>query len=116
MTLTGSPVNVLLSEYAASSAGRPFGFFEFALVGVPLLIGSVLIAVLLGRRLIPQRSPTTMTKDLSEHARTLLRDYPGLGGDSLLEARTWGRRRGAGSTAIGLGRSARLPRHDHRQW
>ncbi|MFF1572397.1 SLC13 family permease [Leifsonia sp. NPDC058292] len=86
LTLTGSPVNVLLSEYAATSAGRPFGFFEFALIGLPLLIGSVLITVLLGKRLIPRREPLTMTKDLSEHARTLLRDYPGAGGDALLGA------------------------------
>ncbi|WP_374007008.1 SLC13 family permease [Leifsonia sp. LS-T14] len=86
LTLTGSPVNVLLSEYAAASAGRPFGFFEFALVGVPLVIGSVLIAVLLGRRLIPTRSPATMTKDLSEHARTLLREYPSVESDSLIAA------------------------------
>ncbi|MGO4298849.1 SLC13 family permease [Leifsonia sp. RAF41] len=84
LTLTGSPVNVLLSEYAASSAGRPFGFFEFALVGLPLLAGSVLIAVFLGQRLVPARAPAAMTKDFSDHARTLLREYPGVAEGSLI--------------------------------
>jgi len=76
LTLTGSPVNVLISEYAADAAGRPFGFFEFAIVGVPLVIGSILITALFGRRLIPARTPATLSRDLSDHARVLLRDYP----------------------------------------
>ncbi|WP_158861762.1 SLC13 family permease [Leifsonia sp. AG29] len=86
LTLTGSPVNVLLSEYAAASAGRPFGFFEFALVGVPLLIGSAVLCILFGRRLIPDRTPTAMSKDLSEHTRTLVRDYPSLDREALIGA------------------------------
>lgn len=76
LTLTGSPVNVLLSEYAGTATGHPFGFFEFAIVGVPLLAGSIIITVLLGDRLIPTRTPATMPPDLSTYARVMVREYP----------------------------------------
>ena len=37
LALTGTPVNVLVSDAAMDASGADFGFFEFALVGVPLL-------------------------------------------------------------------------------
>lgn len=78
LTLTGSPVNVLASEFAADAAGRPFGYFDFAVAGIPIIIGSVLIVLLLGRFLIPHRTPATMPRDLSAQARVLLGEYPGV--------------------------------------
>ncbi|WP_082467374.1 SLC13 family permease [Leifsonia sp. Leaf264] len=78
LTLTGSPVNVLASEYAATATGHPFGFFDFAVAGAPIIIGSVLLVLLLQRFVIPDRTPATMPRDLSDQARVLLRDYPGL--------------------------------------
>lgn len=77
LTLTGSPVNVIVSEFAAeATGGNGFGFFEFTIVGAPLLIGTIVITVLFGRSLIPARVPTTISRDLSDHARVLQRDYP----------------------------------------
>jgi di/tricarboxylate transporter len=75
LALTGSPVNVIASEAAAESTRHGFGFFSFALVGVPLLIGTIAIASLLGNRLLPERHPRTIPPDLSEHARTLADQY-----------------------------------------
>ncbi|WP_022889181.1 SLC13 family permease [Agromyces italicus] len=75
LALTGTPVNVIVSEFAAESAGGPFGFFEFAIVGVPLVIGTVLLTMLLGERMLPARSAATVPRDLSDHACTLLDDY-----------------------------------------
>lgn len=77
LTLTGSPVNVIMSELAEEETGRAFGFFEFSLVGLPIMAGTVLIAILLGSRLIPARTPTTIAADLSDHARTLLAQFGG---------------------------------------
>lgn len=57
LTLTGTPVNVVVSELAATEAGRPFGFFEFALVGLPLVAATIAIVVLLGPRLLPHHGP-----------------------------------------------------------
>lgn len=73
LLLTGTPVNIIVSDFAADHGGRPFGFFEFALVGIPLVLGTLVILVLLGRPLLPQRSGAAMPLDLVRHA-TLLRD------------------------------------------
>lgn len=75
LALTGSPVNVLVSEIAVGGGQRPFRFFEFALVGVPLLFGTLLICVFLGPKLLPRRTPASAPRDLSEHARTLADQY-----------------------------------------
>lgn len=75
LALTGSPVNVLVSEAALDAGTRNFGFFEFALVGVPLLAGTMAILVLLGKKLLPSTSGASMPSDLSRHARTLVEQY-----------------------------------------
>src|SRR5262245_47864095 len=72
LAFTGTPVNVLLNEVVADAGMRAFGFFEFALVGIPLLLGSMAIMVLLGERLLPDRSGRALPSDLSRHARTLI--------------------------------------------
>jgi di/tricarboxylate transporter len=75
LVLTGSPVNVIVSEAADEAGVGRIGFFEFALVGVPLLAGTIAIVVLLGERLLPQRTPRSMPTDFSAHARTLVHAY-----------------------------------------
>jgi len=75
LALTGSPVNVLVSEAAADAGTGYFGFFEFAIVGVPLLVGTMAILVLLGKKLLPHASGASMPTDLSKHARTLVEQY-----------------------------------------
>jgi di/tricarboxylate transporter len=75
LTLLGTPVNVIVSQYAADLTGRGFGFFEFAFAGIPLLIGVVAVTVLFGPRLIPEREPSSMPADLSQHAATLAAQY-----------------------------------------
>ena len=44
-------------------------------MGVPLLLGTMVIIVLLGQRLLPDRSGRTIPPDLSKHARTLVEHY-----------------------------------------
>jgi len=80
LALTGTPVNVLVSDAAIDAGFAGFGFFEFALVGLPLLFGSMAIIVLLGERLLPQRNGIAIPADFSQHARTLVEQY-GLGND-----------------------------------
>ncbi|MGA1836135.1 SLC13 family permease [Herbiconiux sp. 11R-BC] len=75
LLLSGTPVNVLISELAVPAAGRPIGYFEFALVGIPLLVGTVLIIVLFGPRLLPHREAEHAARDLSRHAETLVAQY-----------------------------------------
>ena len=55
-TLIGTPPNILVSN-AMSDFGFPeFGFFDFALVGVPLMVAGILYMLLLGHRLLPDRN------------------------------------------------------------
>ncbi|ALV45367.1 hypothetical protein MB46_07535 [Arthrobacter alpinus] len=75
LVLTGSPVNILILEAAIDTTGKSIGFFEFALVGLPLLVGTIVIAIYLGPKLLPQRVPETVPKDLSDHPRVLLGHY-----------------------------------------
>jgi di/tricarboxylate transporter len=75
LALTGTPVNVLVLEASLDAGRGGFGYFEFAYVGVPLLIGGIVIAVLLGQRLLPERASRALPPDLSGHARTLVEQF-----------------------------------------
>jgi di/tricarboxylate transporter len=75
LTLTGSPVNVLVSEAADDAGADPFGYFEFTLIGVPLLVGTIAIVVVFGNRLLPHRNPRYMPSDFSDQAHVLLAHY-----------------------------------------
>jgi di/tricarboxylate transporter len=75
LALTGTPVNVLVVEAAASAGSPPFHFFAFAVAGVPLLIGTIAIVIAFGHRLLPDRSGRALPDDLSQHARTLVEQY-----------------------------------------
>jgi di/tricarboxylate transporter len=85
LTLTGSNVNLLIADAAGEYGSRAFGFFEFGLVGLPLLVGTIAVVALLGNRLLPIRTPRKISADLSRHARTLVRQY-GLGAGDVAEA------------------------------
>jgi di/tricarboxylate transporter len=75
LALTGTPVNVIVSDAAADAGAGRFGFFSFALAGVPLVAGSIAIVVLFGERLLPRRTTRTITRDFSTHARTLIEQW-----------------------------------------
>src|SRR5262249_22738470 len=65
LALTGSPVNVVASEYADNAGVGSFGYFSFALVGIPLVAGTLAVVLLFGARLLPYRSARTISKDFS---------------------------------------------------
>ncbi len=75
LLLTGSPVNVIVSDAAADAGVGPFRFAEFALVGAPLLAGTMAVVLLFGDRLLPDRIGAAVPRDLSGLARTLTRQY-----------------------------------------
>lgn len=78
LTLTGTPVNIVVSEAAAAAGGREFGFFEFALAGIPLVVLTVAIVALGGDRLLPTRTAerlADLAPDPRAHAQTLRDSY-----------------------------------------
>lgn len=97
LTLTGSPVNVLVADAARDAGEGQFGFFEFGLVGVPLLAGTVVILVALGPRLLPDRTPLTAATDLSGLEKELRRQYR-IEGESV--GSLYGRSYGVGEVVV----------------
>lgn len=75
LLLTGAPKNFLVSEALEDAGFKGFGFTEFALVGVPLLAGTVLIVLLLGKYLLPRQTHAVLPADFSGHAQTLVEHY-----------------------------------------
>jgi di/tricarboxylate transporter len=75
LMLTGTPVNVLIDDASLDAGAGGFGYFEFALVGIPAVIGCILIVVFLGEKLLPHRTSKSLPPDLSQHARTLIDQY-----------------------------------------
>jgi di/tricarboxylate transporter len=75
LALTGTPVHILVSDAAVEAGESGFTFFEFGLVGIPVVIGGIAIVVLFGSRLLPERSAKSSPPNLSEHARTLIDEY-----------------------------------------
>ncbi len=72
LTLTGTPPNIVVAQTLEQSGLRPFSFFEYALIGGPLLIAAVVYMALVGRRLLPSRSadqrPIDAAADLADLA------------------------------------------------
>jgi di/tricarboxylate transporter len=75
LLLTGAPKNILVSEALEDAGMKGFAFAEFALVGLPLLAGTMLIILLLGKHLLPAQSSARLPADFSRHAQTLVEHY-----------------------------------------
>lgn len=75
LLLTGAPKNILVSEALEDAGLQGFAFAEFALVGIPLLAGTMAIILLLGKRLLPEQSSALLPADFSRHAQTLVEHY-----------------------------------------
>ncbi|WP_121061001.1 SLC13 family permease [Microbacterium telephonicum] len=77
LTLTGTPVNIVVSEAAAGAGAREFSFFEFALAGLPLVVLTTLVVALLGGRLLPDRAAEHFggAPDASDYAHALRSSY-----------------------------------------
>lgn len=54
VTLVGTPPNGIINSMLAQTGQTPFGFFEFGLIGVPLLIAGLAYYGLIGHRLLPE--------------------------------------------------------------
>ena len=57
LTLIGTAPNIVVSGQLAAGGLKPFGFFTFAPVGLFMLAIGIAFMVLIGRRILPDRSP-----------------------------------------------------------
>lgn len=70
MTLIGTPPNLLVSNALREARGEGFGFFDFAWIGVPILLIATIFMALAGRHLL-QRTDTTQSSASQRELRTL---------------------------------------------
>ncbi|MCU0984085.1 MAG: SLC13 family permease [Acetobacteraceae bacterium] len=75
LALTGSLVNVVISDALAGIGEPQLGYFELSLLGVILLGGTIGLVVLLGGRLLPSRRGRAVPRDLSGHPVLLAEQY-----------------------------------------
>ena len=95
LMLPGSPVNIIVSDAAAKAGEGQFPVFSFAVVGIPVLAGTIAIAIVFGPKLLPWTRPTQEIPNLARHAETLAEQYAEKGGFYRLRIRE-------GSTLIGI--------------
>src|SRR5215831_9197062 len=75
LTLLGTPVNVIAATQAEEAGVGHIGFLEWSVLGVPLLAGTIVIVLLFGRWLLPNRRSQSIPADFSAHAQTLVEQY-----------------------------------------
>ena len=66
LTLTGTPPNIVVADTLSAAGFAPFGYFEFAYIGLPLLIATIVYMAVIGRRLLPRRNAEERPEDLAE--------------------------------------------------
>jgi di/tricarboxylate transporter len=61
-TLVGTSTNILVSSLAADNGLEPFSMFELSKLGVVFLAIGLIYLTFVGRRLLPDRAPTSLTR------------------------------------------------------
>ena len=51
--MIGTPPNILMSATLQASGLEPFGFFEFAFIGIPLSVAGIIYMLTIGKKLCP---------------------------------------------------------------
>ena len=58
ITMVGTPPNIIVSGTLTKFGEQPFGFFEFAWIGIPLTIATIIFMMLIGKHLLPKHEIT----------------------------------------------------------
>ena len=58
ITMVGTPPNIIVSGTLSKFGIEPFGFFEFAWIGIPLTIATIVFMMLVGKHLLPKHEIT----------------------------------------------------------
>ena len=58
ITMVGTPPNIIVSGTLTKFGEQPFGFFEFAWIGIPLTIATIVFMMLIGKHLLPKHEIT----------------------------------------------------------
>src|SRR5215468_5074542 len=108
LTLLGSPVNVIAATQAEEAGVGHIGFFAWSILGIPQLVGSIIIVLVLGKKLLPDRRSESIPEDFSAHAHTLVEHYNLEHGLHQLRVPSGSKLVGTSRGALGLGEYAGL--------
>ncbi|UOB17520.1 SLC13 family permease [Abyssalbus ytuae] len=75
LTLTGTPPNIIASNALVEAGYEGFSFFEFSLIGVPLLIIAIIYFRYIGRHLLPSRKTDNKPVNIDSEMHKWIKDY-----------------------------------------
>lgn len=75
LTLTGTPPNIIVNNAMEQGGIEGFSFFEFALIGLPLLIVGLLYFRYIGHKLLPKRKTNNKPIDINSTLHQWIEGY-----------------------------------------
>jgi di/tricarboxylate transporter len=75
LTLTGTPPNIIVSNALLDAGFEGFSFFEFALIGLPLLIITILYFKYIGFKLLPKNKTNNKPVDIESTLHKWIEAY-----------------------------------------
>ncbi|MBO0322978.1 SLC13 family permease [Muricauda sp. CAU 1633] len=75
LTLTGTPPNIIVSNALEENGVTGFSFFEFGLIGVPLLVISILYFRYLGYKLLPNHRTDNRPMAIDQEMHKWIKNY-----------------------------------------
>lgn len=88
LTLTGTPPNIIVNNTMIESGLEGFSFFEFGLIGLPLLIITLLYFRYIGYKLLPSNKTNNKPVDISSTLHKWIEAYKVEGGYYRLRVRS----------------------------
>jgi di/tricarboxylate transporter len=85
LTLTGTPPNIIVNNTMLESGLEGFSFFEFALIGLPLLLIALLYFRFIGYRLLPNNKTNNKPVDKLQRAKLIKLTFGKYSGKTLGE-------------------------------
>lgn len=77
ITLVGTPPNIIANGFLTGADYTPFGFFEFAKIGIPVTLTAIIYMILIGRHLLPKQKINMKAVDeaIAAEASTHAKSY-----------------------------------------
>ena len=75
LTLISATTNIIISDTLTGAGQRPFGFFEFSVIGIPLIVVAILYIHFFGKRFLPEYKPNRVPVDLETSLEELSETY-----------------------------------------
>lgn len=75
LTLTGTPPNIIVNNTMLENNIEGFSFFEFALIGLPLLLITIIYFRYIGNKLLPERKTNNKPVDVNNTLHKWIEGY-----------------------------------------